>query len=64
VKRERIEGTNLPAGPPVFDQVEFRYVVRVKPNEWIGFAYPQKDGHTLVLLRVQKVSGSGDSGAP
>jgi hypothetical protein len=64
VEHALIEGTNLPAGPPVFDQVEFRYVVRVKPNEWIGFAYPRKDGHTLVLLRVQKVSGSGDSGAP
>jgi hypothetical protein len=64
VEHALIEGTNLAAGPPVLDQVEFRYVVRVKPNEWIGFAYPQKDGHTFVLLRVQKVSGSGDSGVP
>ena len=64
VEHALIEGTNLAAGPPILDQVEFRYVVRVKPNEWIGFAYPRKDGHTLVLLRVQKVSGSGDSGAP
>ena len=54
-----IEGTNLPAGPPVIDQAEFRYVVRVKPNEWIGFAYPRKDGHMIVLMRVQKNANPG-----
>ena len=61
VEQSLIEGTNLPVGPPVIDQAEFRYVVRVKPDEWIGFAYPRKDGHALVLLRVQKVPSTGSS---